>query len=96
VADRAADPERLIGTDRRDVQPLIAFETAGERDADDRCRSDVTEDLIGAKSRSERPCAFIHGLRWERGSDAVERADEISSVESATRNASVQRIPYPE
>jgi len=66
VADRAANPERLVGTDRRDVQPLIAFETAGERDADDRCRSDVTEDLIGAESRSERPCSFIHGLRWER------------------------------
>ncbi|PYY62588.1 hypothetical protein DEJ17_01820 [Curtobacterium sp. MCSS17_011] len=66
MADRAPNPEGLIGPDRRDVQPPITFETAGEWDADDRCCGDVTEHLIGAESRSERPCAFVHGLRWER------------------------------
>ncbi|OII04396.1 hypothetical protein DEJ00_08765 [Curtobacterium sp. MCLR17_039] len=66
MADRAANPERLIGPDRRDVQPLVAFETSGQRDADDRCGGDVAEHLIGAEPRSERSRTFIHGHRWER------------------------------
>ncbi len=96
MADRATNPERLVGADRRDVQPLITFEATGEGDAHDRCGGDVTEHLIGAESRSECPSTFVHGFRGERGPDAVERSDEVACVEATTRDPAVQRVPHPE
>ncbi|MBT1677710.1 hypothetical protein [Curtobacterium aurantiacum] len=81
MADSATNPECLVRADGRDVQPSVALEPTGERDTEDRRRRDVTEHLVGTEPRGECPGALVHGLGWERRTDAVERANEVARLE---------------
>lgn len=96
VADGTADTKRLIRTDRRDVQPGIAFEAAGERHTEQHRGSRVTEHLVVAQPWCKCSCELVRSPRLLSTPDAVERATEIPSIETPARDPHAERATHPE
>jgi len=96
MADRPADPERLVRPDRRHVEAWVALESTGQGDAEQHGGSGVAEDLIAAQPRSECPGEFVRCPGLGRASDAVEGPAEVSGIESAARHTHVERAAHTE